>query len=79
MSKLSGPLMKVAVPLAKNISAPLGITATASTFDAGIQKKRNGSGRTTLTLFKMGFFGAAHGWGGERSPFLKSVTHILHR
>ena len=68
MSKLSGPLMKVAVPLAKKISAPLGITAAASTFDAGIQKKINGSGTTTLTLFKMGFFGAAHGWGEKGPP-----------
>ena len=28
-----------------------------------------------LTLFRMGFFGAAHGWGG--APSLQSVTHIL--
>ena len=39
LSKLVGPLMKVAVPLAKNVLAPLGITAAASTIDAGIQKK----------------------------------------
>ena len=39
LSKLAGPLMKVAVPLAKNILAPLGITAAASAIDAGIQKK----------------------------------------
>ena len=39
LSKLAGPLMKVAVPLAKNILAPLGITAAASALDAGIQKK----------------------------------------
>ena len=38
-SKLAGPLMKIAVPLAKNILAPLGITAAASAIDAGIQKK----------------------------------------
>ena len=31
--------MKVAVPLAKNLLAPLGITAAASAIDAGIQKK----------------------------------------
>ena len=31
--------MKVAIPLAKNVLAPLGITATASAVDAGIQKK----------------------------------------
>ena len=39
LSKLAGPLMKVAVPLAKNILAPLGITAAASAIVAGIQKK----------------------------------------
>ena len=39
LSKLAGPLMKVAVPLAKYILAPLGITAAASAIDAGIQKK----------------------------------------
>ena len=39
LSKLTGSLMKVAVPLAKNILAPLGITAAASAIDAGIQKK----------------------------------------
>ena len=31
--------MKVAVPLAKNILAPLGITAAASATDAGIKKR----------------------------------------
>ena len=40
LSKLAGSLMKVAVPLAKNILAPLGITVTASAIDAGIQKKQ---------------------------------------
>ena len=39
LSKLAGPVMKVAVPLAKNILAPLGITAAAPATDAGIQKK----------------------------------------
>ena len=39
LSKLAGPLMKVAIPLAKNILAPLGITAAASAINAGIQKK----------------------------------------
>ena len=31
--------MKIAVFLAKNVIAPLGITAAASAIDAGIQKK----------------------------------------
>ena len=39
LSKLAGLLMKVAVPLAKNILAPLGITAAASAIHAAIQKK----------------------------------------
>ena len=42
LSKLAGPLMKVAAPLAKNIFAPLGIT--------GIQKGIHGSGTTTLII-----------------------------
>ena len=50
-SKLAGPLMKIAVPLTKNILAPLGITATASAIDAGIQKTIHGSGNTTLIIF----------------------------
>ena len=36
LRKLVGPLMKVAVPLAENILAPLGITASASEISAGI-------------------------------------------
>ena len=39
LSKLPGPLMKVAIPLAKNVLAPLGIAATASAIDAGIKRK----------------------------------------
>ena len=45
LSKLAGPIMKAAVPLTKSILALLGITATASAIDAGIQKKIHGSGR----------------------------------
>ena len=41
LSKLAGPLMKVAIPLVKNVLAPLGITAAASAIDAGIQKIKN--------------------------------------
>ena len=50
LSKLADPLMKVAIPLAKNVLAPLGITAAASAIDAGIQKKIHGSGTTTLII-----------------------------
>ena len=40
LSKLAGPLIKVAIPLAKNVLVPLGIAAAASAIDAGIQKKK---------------------------------------
>ena len=39
LSKSAGPLMKIAVPLAKNVLAPLGITAAVLAIDAAIQKK----------------------------------------
>ena len=42
--------MKVAIPLAKDFLAPLGITAAASTIDVGIQKKIHGSGTTILII-----------------------------
>ena len=38
LSKLAGPLIKAAIHLAKNVLAPLGITAASSAIDAGIQK-----------------------------------------
>ena len=50
LSKLAGPLMKVAIPLAKNVLAPLGITAATSAIDAGIQKKIHDSGTTALII-----------------------------
>ena len=58
LSKLAGPLIKVALPLAKNILASLGIIAAASAIDAETQKNIHGWGRplsssprtTTLTV-----------------------------
>ena len=44
LSKLAGPLMKVAMPLAKNVLAPLGLTAAMSAIDRSVQKKIHGSG-----------------------------------
>ena len=44
LSKLVNPLMKVAMPLAKNVLAPLGLTAAMSAIDGSIQKKIQGSG-----------------------------------
>ena len=49
-SKIAGPLMKVAVPVAKNNLAPLGIATAASAVDAGFQKKIHGCGTTTLII-----------------------------
>ena len=42
--------MKVAIPLAKNVLSPLGITAAAPAIDAGIQKKMHGTGTTTSII-----------------------------
>ena len=50
LSKLAGLLMKVAIPIAKNVLAVLGITAAASAIDEGILKKIYGSGTTTLII-----------------------------
>ena len=36
--------MKVALPLAKNVLAPLGLRAAMSAIDGSIQKKTHGSG-----------------------------------
>ena len=50
LGKLAGPLMKVAMPLAKNVLAPLGLTAAMSAIDGSIQKKMHGSGATKLII-----------------------------
>ena len=42
--------MKVAVPIAKKVLAPLGLTSTISAIDAGIEKKIHGSGTTTSII-----------------------------
>ena len=44
LSKIAGPLMKVGMPLAKNVLAPLGLTAAMSAIDSRIQKKICGDG-----------------------------------
>ena len=30
---------------------------------------------TALTLFRIGFFGAAHGWGGSKKATLPKICH----
>ena len=48
LSKLAGPLMKVVVPLVKNILTPLRKTAAPSAIDTGIHKKIHGSGTALI-------------------------------
>ena len=50
LGKLAGPLMKVAMSLAKNVLAPLGLSAAMSAIDGSIKKKMLGSGATTLII-----------------------------
>ena len=50
LSNIAGPLMKAAVPLAQKVLPSLGLTAAMSAIDAGIQKKIDGSGTTTLII-----------------------------
>ena len=52
LSKLAEPLMKAAIPLAKNVLAPLRITATASAIDSGILKKNTWLREYNLNNFK---------------------------
>ena len=44
LSKLAGLLMKVALPLDKNVLAPLGLTGAMSVIDGSMAKKIHGSG-----------------------------------
>ena len=50
LSKLAGPLINVAIQLAKNVLASLGITAASPAIDAGIRKKIHGSGTINLII-----------------------------
>ena len=50
LSKITGPLMKVAVLFEKKYFIPLGIAAAPSAINAGFQKKMQGSGVTILII-----------------------------
>ena len=50
LDKLAGPLLKVAMPLAKNVLASLGISAAMSAINGSIKKKMLGSGTITLII-----------------------------
>ena len=52
LGKLSGPLMKVAMPLAKNVLAPLGLSAAMSAIDGSIKKKDAWFRNNNLNNFK---------------------------
>ena len=49
-TKIADPLMKVSIPIAKPFLDSLGIAAAALAIDAGIQKKTQGFGTTTLII-----------------------------
>ena len=49
LSKLTGPLMKVAIPLAKNVLAPKGQLLLQQLIQE-FKKKTHGSGTTTLII-----------------------------
>ena len=52
LGKLAGPLMKVAMPLAKNVLASLGISAAMSAIDGSIKKKDAWFRNNNLNNFK---------------------------
>ena len=61
-SKLSGPLMKVSIPLAKNVLAPLRITTAAQQLMQE-SKKIHGSGTITLII------------SNEEINYIKQIDH----
>ena len=76
------PLAKetdVAIPLAKNVLAPLGITAASSAIDAGIRKKIQGSGTTNLIISKEEINGIVKVVQalGDSKILLKGVTKTI--
>ena len=50
LSKIAGLLMKVGMPLVKNVLAPLGLTAAMSAIGGSIQNKIHDSGTATLII-----------------------------
>ena len=77
LSKLAGPLMKVAIPLAKNVLAPLGITAAASAIDVGIQKTIHGSGKRIISNKEMNDILRIVQTLEDSNILLKRVTKII--
>ena len=79
LSKLAGPLMKVAIPLEKNVLAPSGISGAASAIDAAIQEKIHGSGTTTLIISNKEMNGIMKivQFLEDSNIFLKGVTKTI--
>ena len=76
LSKLAGPLMKVAVPSAKNVLAPLG-TAAASAIDAGIQIKLWSSFRLCFSISNFNNFKWRNEWHFEKIVQALEHSNIL--
>ena len=74
LSKLAGPLMKVAVSIANNILAPLGITVAASAIDAGIQKKNTWFWKNNFNNFKR-----RNEWYHEDCPSFGRFKYFFER
>ena len=72
--------MKVAIPVAKYVLAPLGITAAASATDAEEKKKKiHGSGTTTLIISneKNECYNENCSSSWDSNILLKGVTKII--
>ena len=73
--------MKVAIPVAKYVLAPLGITAAASATDAEVQKKKkmHGSGTKTLIISneKNECYNENCSSSWDSNILLKGVTKII--
>ena len=73
--------MKVAIPVAKYVLAPLGIIAAASATDAEVQKKKkiHGSGTTTLIISneKNECYNENCSSSWDSNILLKGVTKII--
>ena len=67
-------LMRFAMPLLKNVIAPLGLTAAMSATDAGIQKRIRGSGQKGGQGGKGGQSGGQSGQGGQSGGQMSDIS-----
>ena len=71
--------MKVAIPLAKYVLAPLGITAAASAIDSGIQKKIQGFWTLLISNKEMNDIMKIVQALADSNNFLKWVTKTIKK